>query len=48
MTSNVDLKVQQIQQDFQALIAYVTGPETRTATAYTVDFMQCSSSDDDP
>jgi len=37
MTSNVDLSVQQIQQDFQALIAYVTGPETRTATAYTVE-----------
>jgi len=37
MTSNVDLSVQQIQQDFQALIAYVTGPDTRTATAYTVE-----------
>ena len=37
MTSNVDLSVQQIEQDFQALIAYVTGPETRTATAYTVE-----------
>jgi len=37
MTSNVDLSVQQIQQDFQALIAYVTGPETRTATADTVE-----------
>jgi len=37
MTSNVDLSVQQIQQAFQALIAYVTGPETRTATAYTVE-----------
>ncbi|MCA1599406.1 MAG: ISKra4 family transposase, partial [Chloroflexi bacterium] len=29
--------VQQIQQDFQALIAYVTGPETGTASAYTVE-----------
>ena len=38
MTSNVDLSVQQIQQDFQALIAYVTGPETRSVTAYTVEF----------
>ncbi len=37
MTSNVDTSVQQIEQDFQALIAYVTGPETRTATAYTVE-----------
>ncbi len=37
MTSNVDLSVQQMQQDFQALIAYVTGPETHTATAYTVE-----------
>ena len=37
MTSNVDLSVQQIEQDFQALIAYVTGPDTRTATAYTVE-----------
>ena len=30
-------ETQQIQQDFQALIAYVTGPETRTASAYTVE-----------
>ncbi len=37
MTSNVDLSVQPIQQDFQAVIAYVTGPDTRTATAYTVE-----------
>jgi len=37
MTSNIDLSVQQIQQDFQALITYVTGPDTRTATAYTVE-----------
>jgi len=37
MTPNADTSVQQIQQDFQALIAYVTGPETRTATAYTVE-----------
>ncbi len=38
MTSNVETSVQQIAQDFQALIAYVTGPETRTASAYTVEF----------
>lgn len=37
MTPNVETSVQQIQQDFQALIAYVTGPETRGATAYTVE-----------
>jgi len=37
MTSNADTSVQQIQQDFQALIAYVTGPETRAASAYTVE-----------
>lgn len=37
MTSNVETSVQQIQQDVQALIAYVTGPDTRTATAYTVE-----------
>ncbi len=37
MTSNVDMSVQQIQQDFQALIAYVTGPDTRTTSAYTVE-----------
>ncbi len=37
MTPNADTSVQQIQQDFQALIAYVTGPETHVATAYTVE-----------
>jgi len=37
MTSNADTSVQQIQQDFQALIAYVTGPDTRAASAYTVE-----------
>ncbi len=35
MTPNVDMSVQQIQQDFQALVAYVTGPDTRMASAYT-------------
>ena len=37
MTPNVDMSVQQIQQDFQALVAYVTGPDTRMASAYTVE-----------
>lgn len=37
MTSNVDTSVQQVQQEFQALIAYVIGPETRDATAYAVE-----------
>jgi len=37
MTPNAATSVQQIQQDFQALIAYVTGPETGTASAYTVE-----------
>ncbi len=37
MTSNAATSVQQIQQDFQALIADVTRPDTRTATAYTVE-----------
>jgi len=37
MTLNVDMSVQQIQQDFQALVAYVTGPDTRMASAYTVE-----------
>jgi len=37
MTPNAATSVQQIQQDFQALIAYVTGPETRAASAYTVE-----------
>ncbi|MCA1598575.1 MAG: hypothetical protein LC769_06055, partial [Chloroflexi bacterium] len=37
MTLNADTSVQQIQQDFQALIAYVTGPETCAASAYTVE-----------
>jgi hypothetical protein len=37
MTSNVSPIVQQIQQDFQALLTYVTGPEAHTLTAYTVE-----------
>ena len=37
MPSNADPIVQQIQGDFHALIAYVTGPEARTQSAYTVE-----------
>lgn len=37
LPSPVETSVQQIQQDFQDLIAYVTGPDTRAATAYTVE-----------
>jgi hypothetical protein len=37
MTSNPELIVQQLQHDFQNLLAYVTGPEARWQTAYTVE-----------
>jgi len=37
MTSNVSPIVPQIQQDFQALLTYVSGPEAHTQTAYTVE-----------
>lgn len=37
MPSNAAPIVQQIQSDFQALIAYLTGPEAQTQTAYTVE-----------
>jgi hypothetical protein len=37
MTSNSDEIVQQVQQAFQALVAYVTGAEARGQTAYTVE-----------
>jgi len=37
MSSNADTIVAQIQQDMQALMSYVTGPETATQTAYTVE-----------
>jgi hypothetical protein len=37
MTSNVSPIVQQIQQDFQALLTYVSGPEAHTQTAYSVE-----------
>jgi hypothetical protein len=37
MTSNSDEIVQQVQQGFQALVAYVTGADAPTQTAYTVE-----------
>jgi len=37
MASNSNQIVQYVQQDFQALVAYVTGPEARVQTAYTVE-----------
>jgi hypothetical protein len=35
--SNATPIVQQVQQDFQALIAYLTGPDAQTQTAYQVE-----------
>jgi hypothetical protein len=35
--SNAAPIVQQVQHDFQTLLAYITGPEARTQTAYTVE-----------
>jgi hypothetical protein len=37
MTSNSDEIVQQVQHDFQNLLDYITGPDTRAQTAYTVE-----------
>ena len=37
MASNADQIVQHLQHDCQALVAYVTGPEARVQTAYTVE-----------
>ena len=37
MASNSDEIVQQVQDDFQNLLAYVTGPDARVRTAYTVE-----------
>ena len=37
MTSNPEPIVQQVQHDFQNLLAYVTGPNARSQTAYTVE-----------
>src|SRR5712692_6944045 len=37
MASNAEQTVHQIQHDFQNLMAYVTGPEARSHTAYEVE-----------
>src|SRR6266498_420038 len=37
MSFNSEPIVQQVQTDFHNLIAYVTGPEARTQTAYSVE-----------
>jgi hypothetical protein len=37
MTSNPEPMVQQLHHEFQNLLAYVTGPEARLQTAYTVE-----------
>lgn len=37
MASHTDAIVGQVQQEFQALLTYVTGPETTTSTAYEVE-----------
>jgi len=37
MTSNPEPIVQQLEHDFQNLLAYVTGPDVRAQTAYTVE-----------
>ncbi len=37
MPSTAEPIIAQVQQQFQDLLAYVTGPETRTATAYEVE-----------
>ena len=37
MTSNAEAIVQQVSAELQELVAYVTGPETQTATAATVE-----------
>jgi hypothetical protein len=41
MTSNSDDIVQQVQQDFQILVAYVTGADARGQSAYTVEVTLC-------
>jgi hypothetical protein len=37
MTSNPESIVQQLQDDFQNLLVYITGPDARAQTAYTVE-----------
>ena len=41
MTSNPEPIVQQVPHDFQNLLAYVTGPNARSQTAYTVELTLC-------
>ena len=38
MTSNPEPIVQQVQQEFQNLLTYVTGPDARSQTAYAVEW----------
>ena len=37
MTSNPEPIIPPVQHDFQTLVAYVTGPDARAQTAYTVE-----------
>jgi hypothetical protein len=37
MTSNPETSVQQVEHEFQHLLAYVMGPDARSQTAYTVE-----------
>ncbi len=37
MPATTEPSIAQVQQDFQALIEYVTGPTTRNSTAYEVE-----------
>lgn len=37
MASTVEVSIKQVHQQFQELVAYVTGPATRTSTAYEVE-----------
>jgi hypothetical protein len=37
MTSNPEPIVQQLEHEFQTLLTYVTGPDARVQTAYTVE-----------
>jgi hypothetical protein len=37
LTSNPESIVEQLQEEFQNLLAYVTGPDARAQTAYRVE-----------
>jgi hypothetical protein len=41
MTSNPEPIVQQLHHEFQNLLTYVTGPDARSQTAYTVELTLC-------